>query len=120
MTVTVVHINRDPQAGDDVASTNEDTAVNIDVLANDSDSDGDTITIHLCCGGLGEPDHGSVSLNSNGTIKYTPDPDFFGVDTFGYGIHDGHGGDDTAGVTVTVNPVNDAPVANNDILLVER
>src|SRR5688572_32639223 len=61
-----------------------------------------------------EPAHGSLVVNLDDTVTYTPDPDFNGTDTFDYTASDGNGGTDTATVTVTVDPVNDAPVAQDD------
>ncbi|EAQ01548.1 type I secretion target repeat protein, partial [Pseudooceanicola batsensis HTCC2597] len=99
----------DPEAMDDTVTTDEDTAVTIDVLANDSDPDGDTLTIS----GVSDPANGTAEI-VGGQIVYTPDPDFNGTDTLTYTVDDGTGNTDTATVTVTVNPVNDAPVAADD------
>ncbi len=107
--ITVTPENDPPEAVDDTASTAEDTDVVIDVLANDGDIDGDSLAIHA----LGTPSHGRVSL-VDGEVLYTPDADFNGSDSFTYTVDDGNGGQDTATVTVTVNPVNDAPVAVTD------
>lgn len=82
-----------PVALDDSVSTNEDTAANITVLSNDSDTDGDTLTV---AGITTQPSSGAATVNADGTIQYTPDPNFNGVDTFEYSISDGKGGTDTA------------------------
>ena len=109
VTITVTAApNTPPEAMDDSASTDEDTSVGIDLLANDTDDDGDNLTVSL-----GTPSNGSVIFDGEEFI-YTPDADFNGLDSFTYTIDDGNGGSDTATVTVTVNPVNDAPVANDD------
>ncbi len=79
----------------------------IPVLGNDTDVDGDTLVLT----GATDPAHGSVAAFADGTVVYTPDPDFHGTDSFNYTISDGNGGTDTATVTITVDPVNDAPVA---------
>ncbi len=55
-----------------------------------------------------------MTVNPDGTLEYTPDPDYNGDDTITYEISDGNGGTDTAEVAVTVNPVNDDPVAVDD------
>ena len=81
----------------------------IDVLANDEDADGDTLTVT----DVGVPSHGTVSIGSGG-VRYTPNPDYSGPDSFTYTISDGHGGEDTATVHVNVTPVNDPPVATDD------
>jgi len=103
-------VNQAPVAGDDTATTSEDTAVTIDVLANDSDADGDGLTVQS----VGAAANGSVVINGDSTVTYTPAPNFFGGDSFTYTISDGAGGVDTASVAVTVLPVNDPPVALDD------
>ena len=110
VSVTVNPVNDAPVAADDNATTNEDTAVIISVLANDTDVEGDVLTIT----GVGAASNGTVVDNGDGTVTYTPDADFNGSDSFTYDISDGNGGTDTATVSVTVDPVNDAPVAADD------
>ena len=112
-TVTQVDapLNGPPVAEDDAASTPEDTPVDIPVLINDSDPDGDIITVTTI---ITPPANGTVVINPDGTITYTPDPDFAGSDSFVYEICDPSGLCDTATVTITVTPVNDPPVANDD------
>ncbi|MCP5098571.1 MAG: tandem-95 repeat protein [Chloroflexi bacterium] len=106
----IVNPNDDaPVALDDSATTNEDTAVTIDVLFNDSDGDGDSLTIDS----VTDPANGTV-VNNGTDVTYTPDADFNGSDSFTYTISDGNGGTATATVTVTVNAVNDDPVALDD------
>ena len=100
----------DPDAVDDVNSGNEDTPITGNVLDNDSDPDGDPITVT----DFTQPENGTVTVNPDGTYEYIPDPDFVGTDTFTYTIDDGNGGTDEATVTITVDPVNDAPDAVND------
>lgn len=107
-----VEANLLPVAVDDTASTLEDTAVLIDVLRNDFDGNGnDTITINTTT----NPTAGRVTRNPNGTITYTPQADFHGVDRFTYRLQDDGGGlSNVATVTITVTAVNDIPVANDD------
>ncbi|NLI52783.1 MAG: tandem-95 repeat protein, partial [Clostridiales bacterium] len=109
--VTVSSVNDPPVAQDDADVTlSEDGVVEIDVLANDADTaDGDTLTIT----DAGTPAHGAT-LIVLGKIRYTPDADFAGTDSFTYEISDGNGGTDTATVTVSVANVNDAPNAADD------
>ncbi len=103
--------NNAPTAQDDAAATSEDAMVIVPVLANDSDPDvGDVLAVDSVTQGA----HGHVTINGNGTLSYTPDPNFHGSDSFTYTLTDGRGGEDTATVSVTVNPVNDAPVAAAD------
>ena len=97
--ITVNPANDAPVATDDSATTNENTAVNIDVLANDSDVEGDSLSVTAAT----QPANGVVVVEADGTITYTPDADFSGIDSFTYDIGDGNGGTDTATVTVTIS-----------------
>jgi VCBS repeat-containing protein len=112
-------LNQPPDAVDDTANANEDgPAVAIDVLANDSDPDGDPITVTS----TGGSPLGLVTTDAGGTgVTYDPNGQFDSLaagetdtDTFTYTISDGNGGTDTATVTVTITGVNDPPVANDD------
>ncbi len=103
-------VNDLPVAQDDIASTDEDIPVKINVLSNDSDIDGDNLTIEI----NNAPSNGIAIVEADKTIKYTPDPDSNGEDSFIYAVNDGNGGTDTAEVRVTVKPVNDPPVAQDD------
>ena len=105
ITITVNSVNDPPVAHDDVVGTDEDTPVVVDVLGNDTDVDGDTLSVDL----VTDPAHGSVVVSQNGTVTYTPTADFYGTDVFSYVISDGNGGTDTGQVTVVVEAVNDAP-----------
>jgi Bacterial Ig domain len=102
-----VTINQDaaPTANNDTATTDEDTPVNVNVLANDVEPDGDTLSVVSVTQGA----NGAVSINPDKTVHYAPAANFFGSDSFTYTIDDGHGGQSTATVNVTVNAVNDAP-----------
>jgi len=109
VTIAVAAVNDRPEARDDSASTDEDLAVSISVLANDGDVDGDALAIQA----VTQPGHGSVT-SSGSAATYTPSRDYNGIDTFTYTATDGRGGTSTATVTITVAPVNDAPVAQDD------
>lgn len=98
-----------PVAGDDTATTPEDTAVIIDVLSNDSDPEGGTLTV---TGATAL--NGTVAVNTDGTLTYTPAADYNGPDTITYTIVDPTGLTATGEVAVTVEPVNDAPVTAPD------
>jgi len=100
--------NTPPVAVDDAASTSMDLAIDIDVLANDTDADQDNLYVSEVTQGA----NGSVVINPDDTVKYTPDSGFYGIDTFTYTVGDGHGGMDSAMVTVTVSIPNYPPVAN--------
>ena len=99
--------NDPPVAADDEAATDEDSPTLITVLNNDSDADGDAITII----DVTDPAHGTAEIQGD-SVAYTPADNFHGEDSFTYTISDGRGGQADARVTVTVNPVNDPPVAN--------
>jgi len=110
VTVYVTAVNDPPVATDDTASTSEDTAVDIAVLANDSDVDGDTLGVASVFAAV----NGTASVNADGTVHFVPNSNFFGAASFGYTVSDGHGGSDTGAVSVVVTAVNDPPVATND------
>ncbi|MGZ8784179.1 MAG: Ig-like domain-containing protein, partial [Acidimicrobiia bacterium] len=115
VTVTVTPANDDPQGQPDAASTPEETAVEIEVLANDSDVDSSALTVTAVAGGT----HGTVSTDGI-TLTYTPDLNWNGIDTFTYRVSDDLGGWCEAIVTVTVTPVNDDPVAVDDLSTTPR
>ncbi len=100
--------NTAPVAQDDVAVCDEDSTVDISVLGNDTDEDGNTLTVQSTTQGI----NGTVTTDGT-VVTYTPNSNFNGVDTFTYTTTDGIA-TDTATVTVTVNAVNDVPVAVND------
>lgn len=106
---TVDNLNGDPDANPDTATTDEDVPVTIPVLANDTDPTGQPLTVTTATA-----PNGTVTVNPDGTVTYTPDPNFNGTDTITYTVTDPDGNTDSSTVTVTVNPVNDAPVANDD------
>ena len=74
VSVTVTPVNDAPVAIDDSATTPEDTAVVIDLLANDTDAEGDSLSIQ----GIAQPTNGTVVDNGDGTVTYTPDPGYNG------------------------------------------
>src|SRR5207237_9323042 len=78
---------------------------------NDKEVGGDQLVVS----GVGTPPHGSAVTNANGTITYTPAPNYAGPDSVAYTIGDGHGGSATATISVTVTAVNDPPVAADDV-----
>jgi hypothetical protein len=100
-----------PRAADDSAVTDEDTPVDIDVLANDSDADGDPLLVTAVTQGA----IGNVAINRDGTVHYAPNPDANGSDAFTYTVSDGDEGEADATVHVDVRPVNDPPVAVDDV-----
>ncbi|MEO1568863.1 MAG: Ig-like domain-containing protein [Pseudomonadota bacterium] len=111
VTVNVVAPNTTPVAVDDDSTTAFETSVLVDVLNNDTDADGDTLSID----GIAVPPNNGVAAIENGQIRYTPNDGFSGTDTFTYGIVDGMGGSDIATATVTVSgPLNTPPTAVDD------
>ena len=105
-----------PVAVDDAATTVEDSPTDVAVLANDTDPNGDTLAVTAAT----DPANGTTAIQLDGTVRYTPDPDFAGADTFDYTVDDGTGNSDTGSVTVTVTPVNDPPTAVDDVLVTLR
>src|SRR5206468_458529 len=97
----------------DAYAVNEDGSLSVQfpgVLGNDSDPDGAPISAQLVSG----PAHGSLTLYAWGSFTYTPDANYNGPDGFWYRVSDGTYLSDPVAVTLTVNPVNDVPVAGND------
>ena len=109
--ITVNSVNDAPDAVNDSRAFDEDSGANaVNPLSNDADVDGDTLTV----ASVSDPPHGTATIVSAGAnVNYTPDADFHGADSFTYTISDGHGGTDTATVSVNVNAVNDAPVCQD-------
>src|SRR5439155_23077023 len=106
----VIQVNEPPTATDDVATTNEDTPVDVDVLANDTDVDPND-PIHVSAVSQSAM-NGLVTINGAGaSVHYVPPPNFNGTDSFTYSVMDLYGAIDKGLVVVTVIPVNDAPVA---------
>lgn len=99
--------NTAPSAVNDSMTTNEDVPATLNVLLNDSDPDGDSLSAVLVSG----PTNGSVTLSSPGSFTYTPNPNYHGPDSFTYKANDGGADSNTATVTVTVVSVNDPPNA---------
>jgi len=109
----VLPTNDPPVGGGDNGVHDEDTNWTTTIsklLANDSDIDGDALTLI----DLNQPQHGTVVINPDSTVTYTPDMDYSGPDSFSYTIADPSGATDTVTVQLTVLPVNDPPVASGD------
>lgn len=106
--------NIPPVAVDDVATTSKDTPVAIDVLANDSDSDGTLVPSTVSI--LNQPGKGTVAVNSSsGVVTYTPNNGFVGIDSFRYNVEDNEGdSSNIATVAITVVSGNVPPVAADD------
>lgn len=110
VSLSVAGDNDPPIAVADTAVVDEDDSVTIDVLANDDPVDGgDSLTIVSAVA-----TQGNAAVVNSEEISYSPAADFNGLDVIEYVIDDGTGMTATAAVSVTVTPVNDAPVANDD------
>ena len=109
-------VNHSPTAANDAFSTNENSAVTFDVRTNDTDSDGDSLTVTQINGTAIDQTHpvtvtgGVISIGADGKLTFTPSANYFGTPSFTYTVSDGHGGTSTATVNLTVNHVNQAPV----------
>ena len=90
--------NTAPVATDDSARTKANRSVGINVLGNDTDAEGDALSV----ANASDPAHGTVTLRNDGTILYTPDKNFKGTDTFTYTASDGNAESNTATVTIDV------------------
>lgn len=106
------HIPQEPVAANDMTGTNEDNAVTYSVLANDTDPDTNiTGSVTL----VANATNGAAVVNPDNTITYTPNPDFNGTDVVVYEVCDEDGLCDTASMTITVAPINDTPIAVDDV-----
>ena len=107
VTLTVGTVNVAPVAQSGTARGAEDNQVTGQAAA--TDANGDALTYSIPSNGA--PAHGVVTMNANGSYTYTPAADYNGTDSFTYKVSDGRGGISTGTITVTVDPVNDKPVA---------
>lgn len=111
--------NNMPSVLADTYATDEDIVLVIGqpgVLGNDTDPDGDVITASL----VSQPAHGVLTLNTNGSFNYTPDANYHGPDSFSYRASDGALSSSSAVVSLTVNSVNDPPIALADAYSTDR
>ena len=111
--VQVASSNQPPVAQDQNVNTNEDT--NIPILLTASDADGDTLRYEVVL----PPAHGILE-GSPPTLTYSPDPDYFGSDSFTFKAFDGNTYSNEAVVTLTIAPINGPPVAVNDTYTVDQ
>ena len=105
--------NDAPVAGDDAATTEENHPVTLTaaaLLGNDEDVDGDALRVLA----VGDAQRGLTRVNPDGSVTYTPGLDFAGIDQFTYRVSDGHGGNATGTVSITVTPADDPPVMTAD------
>ncbi|MBC7951316.1 MAG: tandem-95 repeat protein, partial [Rhodospirillaceae bacterium] len=113
--VTVGAVNDAPLVGGETLYSTEDIALTIApsvLLANDSDIEGETLTVSAVGNAVG----GTVALNGQGNVVFTPTADFNGNATFQYTVNDNHGGLTVATATVNVAAVNDASLTGDETL----
>ena len=113
VTITVLPVNDAPVAVNDIFSVDEDSSLIIGaagVLGNDTDADGDTLTTVLASG----PTHGTLNLNGDGSFTYAPSNNYAGTDAFTYRVLDGATNSGVAMVSISIQAVNDVPVAVGD------
>ncbi len=109
MTFSVAAPNTPPVAVGDSYTTAEDVPLSVSapgVLANDTDGDADPLTAHL----VTDAAHGNLTLNPDGSFSYTPDPGYFGPDSFTYKANDGAADSNEAAVSITVNESTPPPI----------
>ncbi|HKE42925.1 MAG TPA: Calx-beta domain-containing protein [Steroidobacteraceae bacterium] len=114
-TVNITARNRQPDAVDDSATTQTGVPITINVLANDTDPDGDTLSVSA----VTQPANGTV-VNNGTNLTFTPAAGFSGTTTFTYTVSDGHNGSDTATVTVTVNALPVVSIVATDANAAEQ
>ncbi|TMP16764.1 Ig-like domain-containing protein [Pseudoalteromonas sp. S2893] len=107
LNITVTPVNDAPVANPDTATINEDSSTTVNVVANDTDTEGDSLTITTV-----SADSGSATIVAN-QIQYTPQADYNGTAVVTYTISDGEAAT-SATLNITINSVNDAPVATPD------
>ena len=109
--MTVTPVNDPPIAVADQATTNENIPVVIVLLGNDRDVDGDSLSVVRATA-----PNGTVTILADGTVRYTPNPGFFGTDTLTYTISDGKGGSATSTAAIIVTRVNTPPVDSDEAI----
>lgn len=112
LTINVTAVNDLPIALNDSFSTNEENSVNATVAANDSDVDNGNSSLTYSL--LGIAQNGSINFNNNGSFIYTPNLNFNGVESIEYQVCDPGQLCDIGLLSITVNPINDVPVALDD------
>lgn len=105
VSITVVDVNRAPTADTQGLSLEEDQSIGITLTGSDPDQDELSFMV------ISDPNYGTVS-GTPPDLFYTPNPDYYGPDTFEFGVEDENGDSDIAVVSISVIPVNDPPVAN--------
>ncbi|QKD82284.1 cadherin-like domain-containing protein [Thermoleptolyngbya sichuanensis A183] len=130
LSITVTPVNDPPVDGNENLSVAEDTPLSGNLLSNATDVDGDTLSITQFTIGsttytAGDtaniPGVGTLTINANGTFTFTPAPNYNGpVPPVSYVVSDGNGGTDTSTLSITVTPVNDPPIDDDETLSVAK
>ncbi|MEZ4402349.1 MAG: Ig-like domain-containing protein [Kofleriaceae bacterium] len=107
VTVTITPVDDVPVAVADAVTLDEDTAATTTVLANDTGLGDGGLVVTVTTA----PTHGTATVEADGSITYVPAADYAGADSYAYTVTDADGDTATATVGVTINPINDAPVA---------
>lgn len=116
LTLTINAVNDSPVANVDLINSNEDQTATGNVSLNDSDIDSSPLTYTI----LISPSSGNLVMQQNGAYVYTPLPNFFGVVSATYQVCDPQGACVTSTLTITINSVNDAPVANDQTFVINE
>ncbi len=118
-TITVLDVNDAPEANGDLYAVDENATLTVGapgVLGNDDDQDGDALEALLVDG----PDHGTLTLDADGSFVYVHDGSETTGDSFTYKASDGVAQSGVTTVTITINPINDAPLAQDDAYTVDE
>src|SRR5262249_54429483 len=114
--ISVANVNDPPVAVADTATVDEGGTVTLDLVANDTDVDGDALAITA----ITQPEHGTAVIVDATHVAYPPAALYNGTDAFPYTIPDGHDGSATGEVTITVAAVNNPPVAVDDVAILDE
>jgi len=106
VTLTVAPVNDAPTLADQALTGDEDTPITGHLLATAADVDSPSLTAAIVTG----PAHGALTLNADGSFLYAPNTDWYGTESFTYQVSDGELASNIATVSITLAPVNDAPV----------
>jgi|GEM_PF-4639371 len=114
ISVNVAPVNDNPVTTPDSGTTLEDTSLTINVVQNDTDIDGDRVSLVSAIASQGD-----IQILNVNELRYTPRGDFNGADSISYSVTDNNGGEATGNVAVTITPVNDAPRPQDDEFTVD-
>jgi len=112
LSTLAAELNTPPTAEGDVLRTPEDSSINGSVVGQDAD--GDPLTYSL----VDAPQHGTIVFHADGTYTYTPNADYNGPDGFTFKANDGNADSNVAHVSITVQPINDLPLAEGNTLTI--